>query len=132
MSVITPLLSAVRDHPCRRHPHTYPVTVTRTRAADRLSFSESMAFSKAAAAVRAPAEERINAAITGVKHQRCLLRENEREFPCAQEHAALLLCTGFLAVIVQAGLEAFIIYILSPSSLLCGTRDWLARRACED
>lgn len=105
-----------------------------TRAAVQLRARELIRFSKAAAAVavRAPAEEHINAAITGVKHQRCLLRENEREFPCAQEHTALLLCKGFLGVIVQAWVDAFIIYIPSPSSLLSGTRDWLACGACED
>lgn len=42
-------------------------------------------------------EIHINAAITGLKHQ----RQMETEFPCAVEQAALLLCKGFLCVIVH-------------------------------
>ncbi len=55
-------------------------------------------------------EIHINAAITGLKHQRHM----ETEFPCAVEQAtaqALLLCKGFLSVIVHE-------YIFIPSCLL--------------
>lgn len=49
-------------------------------------------------------EIHINAAITGLKHQRHM----ETEFPCAVEQAALLLCKGFLSVIVHEYIYSFL------------------------
>lgn len=49
-------------------------------------------------------EIHINAAITGRKHQHHM----ETEFPCAVEQAALLLCKGFLSVIVHEYIHSFL------------------------
>ncbi len=59
-------------------------------------------------------EIHINAAITGLKHQRHM----ETEFPCAVEQAtaqALLLCKGFLSVIVHEYIyiHSFVFIVLS-------------------
>lgn len=53
-------------------------------------------------------EIHINAAITGLKHQ----RQMETEFPCAVEQAALLLCKGFLSVIVHEYIYSFLRVLL--------------------